>query len=111
RIRAHNAVAPSAKTLLVPYDDLNGVLERFARRTPAKTPAEAFQKFRLVDHIDAILALIVPRLIDSLLARPTDPRAAQPSPADSAILIDPGPDSRRTARRLDAAAKRDLLLL
>src|SRR5437762_3047337 len=30
RIRAHNAANPTSKTLLIPYDDLNGVLERFA---------------------------------------------------------------------------------
>jgi hypothetical protein len=113
RIAAHNARRPDAKVLLVPYDDLNGVLERFTRRVGGKTPLDAFQKFRLVDHLDAILGIVVPRLIDALLMKPADARAmaVAPSPSDSAITLDAGPDARKISRRLDAGAKRDLLLL
>jgi hypothetical protein len=112
RVAAHNARSPAQKVLLVPYDDLNGVLERFNRKVAAKSVAESFQKFRLVDHIDAILALIVPRLVDALLTRPSDrPSAAPPGPGDSAIAMDLPPESRKTARKLDAGAKRDLLML
>lgn len=111
RVAAHNAANPEAKILLVPYDDLNGVLERFYRRMGGKSVLEAFQRFRLVDHIDAILAMVVPRLVDALLARTGEPRTIPSTPGDSAITLDLGPEPRKIARRLDAAGKRDLLLL
>lgn len=119
RVTAHNVRRPDSKVLLVPYDDLNGVLDRFSRRTLAKSPAEAFQKFRLVDHIDAILGAVVPRLMDGLLGKPTPqpakgqiaPPAPPPSPDQSTIALDLGPEPRKIARKLDSAGKRDLLLL
>lgn len=105
RISEHNARMPSAKTLLVAYDDLNGVLDRFHRRIGAKTPLESLQKFRLADHMDAILGLVVPRVVDTLLHRPSEP------PPAAAQLVDLGNEPRKAARRLDDATKRDLLLL
>lgn len=114
RVAAHNARRPEARVLLVPYDELNATLERFNRRVGGKTPSEAFAKFRLVDHLDAILCLAVPRLIDRLLEKPGEPGfpgTPAPSAAESAVIMELGPDARRTARRLDPAAKRDLLML
>jgi hypothetical protein len=116
RITSYNSEHPNGKVLLVPYDDLNGVLDRFHRRVQGKTPLESFQKFRLVDHIDAVLGLVVPRLLDSLLTRPsTNGRAAAGGETSTATetveQMDLGPEPRKGARKLDAAAKRDLLLL
>lgn len=126
RINSQNQDHPHSKVLLVPYDDLNGVLDRFHRRMQGKTPLESFQRFRLVDHIDAILGLVVPRMIDALLVRPaTSGRngANQPprqSPATSALsqtatetvdALDLGPEPRKAARKMDPVFKRDLLLL
>lgn len=65
-----NARTSCFKILLVPYDELNAILDRQHRRIGGKTPLDSFQKFRLVDHIDAILALTVPRLIDALTSSP-----------------------------------------
>ncbi len=106
RVAAHNAGHPASKILLVPYDELNAILDRQHRRVGGKTPLESFQKFRLVDHIDAILTLTVPRLVDALIQAP---RLEANAARDTAI--DLGVEPRKTARKLDAAGKRDLLLL
>jgi len=118
RIAAHNTQQPQSKVLLVPYDDLNGMLDRYIRRVPAKTPQDALAKFRLVDHIDAVVGQVVPRLIDSIAGKPpaakaTATAAAAPaSPMDAAgVALDLGPEPRKAARRMDASGKRDLLLL
>lgn len=106
RVAAHNATRPASKILLVPYDELNAILDRQHRRIGGKTPLESFQKFRLVDHIDAILALTVPRLVDTLVSsNRVDANAAK----DTAM--DLGAEPRKTARKLDGAGRRDLLLL
>lgn len=104
RVAAHNAANPRAKVLLVAYDDLNGILDRFHRRVGGKTPSESFAKFRLVDHLDAILSLVVPRIVGGLLT-------GSKSEASPEGALDLGPEPRKTARKLDAAARRDLLLL
>lgn len=106
RVAVHNAAHPDSKVLLVPYDDLNGILDRFHRRVSGKTPAESFQKFRLVDHLDAVISLVMPRLIDSLLS---SPKAEPGSPKEP--TLDLGPEPKKSARKLDAPGKRDLLLL
>ncbi len=113
RVAAHNSQRPAARVLLVPYDDLNAGLERFYRRIGGKTPADAFQKFRLVDHIDAVLAIVVPPLMDRILDRRTEARPlfVPAVPAESALKLELGPEPRKVVRRLDAAARRDILLL
>jgi hypothetical protein len=112
RIAAHNGANPTARILLIAYDDLNAVLDRYARRAGGKSTLEALQKFRLVDHMDAILANVVPRLADRFLASPPGreplPMATGPLPGEA---LDLGPEPRRTLRRLPAHERRDLLLL
>ncbi len=66
-IRKHNGVRSDAKTLVVPYDDLNPILDRFVRRHPDEPVEKALEKFRLVDHLDGILSVAVPQLIDGVL--------------------------------------------
>ncbi len=100
RLAAHNASHPAERLLLVPYDDINGVLARLHERLSSKTALESFQKLRLVDHLDALLGQVVPPLVDAALGSVGD------SP-----LFDFGPEPRRALRRLEAPARRDLLLL
>lgn len=97
RVAAHNLAHPGDRVLLIPYDDLNGVLARFHERMGGKPPMEAFQRFRLVDHLDAILAHAVPRVVDAFLGRE--------SPVDLAA------EPRKAVKRLDRPTRRDLLLL
>lgn len=98
-IDLHNTQHPDRRVLLIPYDDLNGVLDRLHARLNGKTPLESFQKIRLVDHLDAIFASLVPRLVDAALnkADPSDP-----------LLSD---DAKKSLKKLDAGSRRDLLLL
>lgn len=100
RVAQHNAEHPAARVLMVAYDDLNPFLARLHERVGGKTPLESFQQMRLVDHMDAILHTVVPRLVDAILGL-----RAQDDP------IDLGADVKRVARRLDRYDVRDLLLL
>jgi hypothetical protein len=99
RVAEFNAANPGAKILLVPYDDLNAVLDRIHERLGGKTPLETLQKIRMVDHMDGLLHVIVPRLTDALLGE--GPEGAR---------LDLG-DTRRLHKRLDKLSRRDLLLL
>lgn len=98
-IDLHNSQHADRRVLLIPYDDLNGVLDRLHARLNGKTPLESFQKIRLVDHLDAIFASLVPRLVDAALNKsdPTDP-----------LLSD---DAKKLLKKLDPGSRRDLLLL
>lgn len=97
RVRAHNATNPTARVLLVPYDDLNSVLDRFCANVKGESVAECLSKLRLVDHIDAVLGVAVPMLVDAALGQPGD--------------VALGDSPRRTLRSLPAPVRRDLLLL
>lgn len=100
RVVEYNAEHPTAKVLLVPYDDLNAPLARFHERTGAKTPLESFQSLRLVDHIDALLLSVVPGVVDALLDDPA-----------GGAMIELSDEPRRAVKRLDAPARRGLRLL
>ncbi len=104
RIAAHNAANPGARCLLVPYDDLNPVLDRFFERAGGErkgvTPIEIFKKIRLVDHIDGLLLSVVPRIADALL-----------NEGDKGEAIALGPEPRKAARKLDESLRTDLLVL
>lgn len=128
RVVAHNRARPDAKVLLIPYDDLNPILDRFCERTPLERKTKdkrrrfAPSKFRLVDHIDAMLSIAVPRIIDQVLhenrdaaTKPAAAGTSQGSPAAAAatpgLLLDLGPDARKRARKSEHAYRNDLLLL
>lgn len=109
-VAAHNQASPSAKLLLLPYDDLNGVLDRIHARAQAgmkdkkAPPSETLKTTRLVDHLDALLALAVPRVIDAVLEQPA-------RPAEKAAQFETAPDVKKAARALPKALRRDLLIL
>lgn len=86
------------RVLLLAYDDLNGVLDRFHARMNGKTPLESFQRIRLVDHLDALMAGFVPRLVDAVLGK-----------GDTDGLL--REDAKKALRKLDEGQRRDLLLL
>lgn len=78
-VREHNEKNADAKALLVPYDDLNPVLDRILKRKRqsrkgAKADVEELIKsFRLEDHQDVILSLAITQLVNDLI----EPSAAQ----------------------------------
>jgi len=106
RAAAFNAEHPDNRCLVLSYDELNPVLDRFFERMAGERKAEGghvletFRKFRLVDHVDAILSMIVPRLVNELF---NDTAGGE--------RLDLGPEPRRKARRLDLHVREDLLML
>ncbi len=62
KIESWNERHPDDRVLLIAYDDLNPVLDRFVARTQragAKTVGAALEQFTLADHMDAIAHLMV----------------------------------------------------
>lgn len=104
RAAQHNARNPARRALLVAYDDLNHVLDPFCARQASGRigPEEALRRLRHLDHIDALLSLVVPRFVDAVIGGP--------DPLDLGVGDAPS-IARRAARRLDAGLRRDMVLL
>ena len=67
-LAAHNATHPEQRCLPIIYDELNPVLDRFARQRGGKALRwMRSSRFELVDHIDAMMSSIVPRVVDQAL--------------------------------------------
>ncbi len=98
-IREYNADNPTAKALVLGYDDLNPVLDRFARRVKGKSTLESLQQIRLVDHIDGLLSVAVPELIDALVDSHAEHR------------INLGEDLKSTCKALEPAVRQDWVIL
>jgi len=107
RVNAYNVDHPNAKVLLIAYDDLNAWLGRLHERVGGKTPLESFQSLRLVDHIDSMLGMTVPRLVDALLGVGVGPGTGVAGEEPLEI----GADAKRACRRLDTGLKRDVMIL
>jgi len=102
-IAHHNEVARGVepRILLIAYDDLNPILDRFVSAIDGwDDPLGALKRFRLVDHMDGVLDTAVADLVDTALG---DGRASG--------VIDLGDKPTRTLHALPASSRRDLLLL
>ncbi|MBI1322404.1 hypothetical protein GC170_04360 [bacterium] len=71
RIDEHNDAHPDLKVFLIQYDDFNPFLDHFKAATGATTTEATLAKWRLQDHMDAILSLGVTKLVDRL----SDPKS------------------------------------
>jgi hypothetical protein len=71
-LAAYNEAHPAERVFVVEYDDFNPFLDHFRAATRARDGAEALKRWRLQDHMDAILALGVTQLVDQLLAERSD---------------------------------------
>ncbi|MEZ6318519.1 MAG: hypothetical protein R3B49_07175 [Phycisphaerales bacterium] len=102
RVARRNKRYPDARTLVIAYDELNGFLDQVCERDAGKRrdPLETFKSIRLVDHMDAILAIGTGRISSALIGG-----AGDPPPADL------GTDPVRAARQMSPGLKTDLLLL
>lgn len=98
-IEEHNATSENARAYVIPYDDLNPILDRFSRRVKGKDPLTTLQKITLNDHIDGILSFAVPGIVDAALEH--NGRETPSTPVAT----------RQEFRRLDRAARADLVLL
>lgn len=74
QIARHNAEHPDRRVLVVPYDDLNPVLDQLVASGRKKSPEAVLDALRLEDHQDAILSVAVTLLNDAILGeQPDDP--------------------------------------
>ena len=69
---AYNDAHPRERVFVVSYDDFNPFLDHFREAVHARDAGEALTKFRLQDHMDAILALSVTKLVDQLTSERVD---------------------------------------
>ncbi len=107
RVAAFNQTHPKAKCLWIAYDDLNPFLTRFIERVgieKKQTLTDSLAKYRLVDHIDAVLTLAVPPIVDAILDNAGEVRG-------QAVTFAPGPEPRKAARKWDKRVRQDLLVL
>jgi len=98
RIGTHNEDFPDSKVFMIPYDDLNGMLDHYASR--GGKGENPFANVRLVDHMDAMVSVGVGRVLNAILPGPTEP-----PPANL------GEHAAKRARKMPALIRRDLLLL
>lgn len=101
RVGAFNAENPESKIFLIHYDDLNQpVAELHERFSGGKDELAPFKKYRLVDHMDAMLSSAVDRVVAAMLDEAPDRPAA-----------DLGEEPWKAARRMAPPLRHDLLLL
>ncbi|MBL4886175.1 MAG: hypothetical protein JKY95_16790 [Planctomycetaceae bacterium] len=98
--RIHNNANPEKRSYVIEYDDFNPFLDSFRERLHgrARKPENAIRKWRLWDHMDAILTLGVTKLVGKIL----DDRAEE----DPGRLI-----AAKSIQKLSRNQKRDVLLL
>lgn len=108
RLAAYNTQHPTERCLWIGYDDLNPILARFCDRAKVeKKPniTETLGKLRLVDHIDAMLTLAVPALVDAFLKENTVRTAAPP-----VVIVLPD-EPRKLIKKMDRQLRLDFLAL
>ena len=108
RLAAYNAQHPTERCLWISYDDLNPILARFCDRAKVeKKPniTETLGKLRLVDHIDAMLTLAVPALVDAFLKENTIRTAVPP------VVIALPDEPRKLIKKMDKQLRLDFLAL
>lgn len=71
-LESYNEAHPDARVFVISYDDFNPFLDHFRDALKAKDAGEALERWRLQDHMDAILALGVTQLIDALNSEKMD---------------------------------------
>jgi RecA/RadA recombinase len=69
---AYNQAHPTDRVFVVSYDDFNPYLDHFRDAIRAQDTAQALGRWRLQDHMDAILAQGVTQLVDALTAERSD---------------------------------------
>jgi hypothetical protein len=99
-LNAHNLAHAESRCLGIAYDDLNPVLDRFKQQLGNPSTDEALAKVELVDHIDGIMASIVPQVIDQVLG---ENRGEPALHAEDSLS--------RVFRHAEPVVKRDLMVL
>ncbi|WP_406697211.1 hypothetical protein V5E97_00095 [Singulisphaera sp. Ch08] len=71
-MEAYNQQNPDSRVFVISYDDFNPYLDHFKSAVRAKDTTQALTRWRLQDHMDAILAQGVTQLVDALTANRVD---------------------------------------
>ena len=71
-LEAYNQQNPNERVFVITYDDFNPYLDHFKTAVRARDAAQSLGRWRLQDHMDAILAQGVTQLIDALTAEKID---------------------------------------
>ena len=103
-IDRHNQANTDRKVFMIPYDDLNAMLDKFKSQSSSKDKSNPFTSMRLVDHMDAMLSIGTGRMVNALLGGATSPPPAN-------IGEDSPAAASKQARKLPATIRQDLLLL
>ncbi|MBW3541322.1 MAG: hypothetical protein KY476_13725 [Planctomycetes bacterium] len=100
-LERHNRQHPGERAFVIEYDDFNPLLDSFRDRLHGrnKRPDRALARWRLWDHMDALLMLGTTRLVDYILDAPPVHRDEH------------APLTREKLRELNPQQKRDILLL
>ncbi len=106
RVALHNQQRPADKLFLIAYDDLNPFIgELHERFSDPKDPLLPFKKFRLVDHMDALLSIAAGSISTALLGED----GAGPAGGIGDELHAGNPtEMAREVRKLPLALRRDL---
>lgn len=99
-LEKHNITHTERRALGIAYDELNPVLDRFKQQLGESSTDTALAKIKLVDHIDGIMASVMPRIIDQVLG---ENRGEPALHAESSLA--------KTYRQAEPGVKRDLLML
>src|SRR5262245_33847416 len=83
----YNQGRPNERVFVISYDDFNPYLDHFRAATRSRDAAEALKRWRLQDHMDAILALGVTQLVDQLAASRSDLSALTPDQRRDLLML------------------------
>lgn len=98
-----NRTHPDEKVFVIEYDDFNPFLDRFRERLGVRAD-KCLPRFKLWDHMDAILILGVTRLVDAVLG-------VAPLPSGPKLHDEATPSYELPPEIFDRSNARDLLLL
>ena len=71
-LEAYNQANPNERVFVISYDDFNPYLDHYRAAIQATSMDEVLAKWRLQDHMDAILSLGVTKLVDLLTTEKVD---------------------------------------
>ena len=71
-LEAYNQKNPNERVFVITYDDFNPYLDHFKTAVKARDTVQGLSRWRLQDHMDAILAQGVTQLIDALTSEKVD---------------------------------------
>jgi len=102
KIVQHNQEKPKRRVLLVPYDDMNPVLDLVARHRHGPGADALMKGFRLPDHQDAMLGIAVTKFLDGIVGAPGDEEGAS-LPSDARDRLKRLPRDQRVGLAVLAA--------